>query len=394
MSQPQPHPIFGIQELVQAIVSSLPPRQTIHATLVNRTWFHASIPHLWHSVLFKDALSLLGERGMRGTRFGFRETPTQAQWNRFLVYSKYVRVLEGISLEDGLLQAATRFRPDSVTYLFPNLRVFIWTTLGDLTDLSALISPSLESFGLKVPKQNVPSFKHVCHLLTTRLHVLRFLSIDVGASKVDIQCHEFVQQLLTHFEKTLMHIHLSNTFYTQNTVQGLYRVQHLCTLSIGPNGHLGINEIPLSWTNPKLIMGKGNFQSLQKFSFTGTQKKLCDQLLDRWIFSGLTELTWHSSSRFVKPDSFITTIAYSCPQLVTLTIDLIRTHPHSPYIPAVIQWPTLRPLLRLQNLSVLSLPCWNVHMMPADLTELATLERLGMDHDQFALHHLAPPDDP
>ncbi|GJJ10810.1 hypothetical protein Clacol_005038 [Clathrus columnatus] len=365
------HPIFEIQELIGEIVSWMPPRQTIHTALVNRTWFHASIPYLWYSVSLKGALSLLGKWGMCRDRFGFLETPTETQWDLFLVYSKHVRLLEGISLEGRLLQAATRFRPDSVTYLFPNLRVLIWTTMGDLTDLNALISPSLESFGLKVPELTASSFQRLCHLLITRLKVLRFLDIDVlVALKADIQCHHLFQELLEHFKETLMWIQIPSLFYTHKTLKMLSKIQHLCNLSIGPDNLLQINEIPVSWTDHKLIERRENFHSLQKFSFTGTQKKLCDKLLTRYSLSALLDFTWHSCTRLDDPEFLITIMVSSCPHLETLTVGHSQMYPIIPFTPPVIHWPAIRPLLRLQNLSTLSLNSWTIQMTPENLIEL------------------------
>ncbi|GJJ10834.1 hypothetical protein Clacol_005062 [Clathrus columnatus] len=424
---PRTHPIFEILELIEAIVSWMPPHELIHTALVNQKWFHASIPYLWQSVSLKGALSPLGQWGMRRKGFCFIKTSTKTQWARFLMYSKHVRLLEGSSLEGRLLRAATRFRPSLATYLFPNLRVLTWKTMRELTDLSALISPSLQSFGLKVPELTVSSFQSICHLLTNRLNVLRCLQIEVVfTSQTDIECDHLLQQLLTHFATTLMWIQLPNIFYTEETLRRLHGVQRLCNLSIGTHHHSVIEEIPLSWTEPQLFKREGNFDSLKSFSFSGSQEKLCDKLLNRYILSALIDFTWHSCGHLDDADSFITTLVYSCPQLATLTIGDSQIYFHTRRLPPVIQWPTLRPLLRLKNLSALSLHCCRVQMAPRDLIELLTsreaprtwkvleifhvtplrvsdistyskhcpdLERLGINIDGYLLNYILPPSD-
>ncbi|GJJ10807.1 hypothetical protein Clacol_005035 [Clathrus columnatus] len=169
---PQAHAIFGILELVEAILSWMSPRQTFRTALVNRLWFDASIRYLWHTMFLEQALLQLGEAETHHHGFSSMKPLTKKQWERFLTYSKHLRVLRASALHKDILRAATKIRLDGLPYLFPNLRALTWKTTGEVPDLSSLISPSLESFTLTMGDLKVPSFQHISHLLINRLRVL------------------------------------------------------------------------------------------------------------------------------------------------------------------------------------------------------------------------------
>ncbi|GJJ13630.1 hypothetical protein Clacol_007886 [Clathrus columnatus] len=315
------HPIFKVKEMVDQILSWLPPSSLAATALVNRIWFYSSLPNVW----------------------------------------RYVRIVLANEYDFPSLRKVTQLRSDNMEYLFPNLRSLRFDSrlIESPPDLGLLISPTLQNVGLSFFNLPLTFFGSCCDTLATRVKSLQLLQIcfDEPLSETAMSIPSF-NEVLKSSASTLIHAQLPQAFLTEETLRQLGRCRKLYDLRIGASFELMFDE---GW-------------SLSISIFTGSHGALCRKFIDRYTssFSSLAAIEWRECGDIDVLPSIVTTISKTCPQLEMLTLgesDMDLTEHH---LPEIVPWETFRVLLRCLRLTDLSLHCCRVSMTSDDLVELLT----------------------
>ncbi|GJJ13632.1 hypothetical protein Clacol_007888 [Clathrus columnatus] len=394
--------VFRISELLSAILSKLPSAQLARTARVNRRWFFSSIPILWREMCLRQAFTPLGSYGLANNclvryptppitllfshQRNQSELPTQAQWERFLMYSTYVRAIAGCGYDLRIISVAIRSRPSSMDYLFPNLRSLEWHTIliENLSEFNLLITPTLQNFTLNLLDFRLPSFQLLCEILCDRLKILQFLVLGFNPPRQDrTKCIESFSQILRACRSTLIHVQMPEACNTEETIGELLKMSNLRDLLIRTSFDLLFDDnysVGRKWSYHVEYDGKEgeNFGSLDNLLFTGSQQTFSDVFLNRFTLSSLRVLTWYRCMELDDPHSFASTIATACPQLKTLTLGDSEMFTSEDLLPPIISWSTIRILLKCKLLTGLSLHCCRVIMTPEELLELLTSRRDSM----------------
>ncbi|GJJ13626.1 hypothetical protein Clacol_007882 [Clathrus columnatus] len=387
------HRIFKIQDMVDQILSWLPPSTLIATALVNHMWFYSSLPNIWRLVTLSEALTplqlctcrkecsvshqvMFQTSNLVSYRENQCEPPTPQKWARFFVYSQYVRIILGNENDFLHIRKVTQFRHKTVEYLFPNLCSLRWDShfFGEsLPDFTLLISPSLENVGLRLFNLTLPFFRPFCETLANRVQSLRLLQICIDEPSWDTRkCIKSFNKVLESASSTLIHVQLPESFITEETVQALGRIQNLYDLTIGTA------TFELMFDEGWVCRGSGdenndgNFGSLVYLLLSGSQRASYHDFLNKPSFSSLAAIEWRECTELRDVVLIATTISNACPRLEILTLGESERSATEEHLPPIVPWETLRVLLRCSLLTELSLHCCRVSMTSDDLVELLT----------------------
>ncbi|GJJ13637.1 hypothetical protein Clacol_007893 [Clathrus columnatus] len=354
--------VLKIAELLNVILSSLPPAQLALTVRVNRDWFFSSIPILWKTMRFSHACTPLSPHRMAGNCFG--EPPAPAHWERFLMYSTYVRAITGCGYDFGIISEAIHSRPSSMDYLFPNLRSLEWHTVfpEDLSELNLLIPPTLESFNLNLPNVRLPSFQLLCETLSSRLKSLKFLVIAFNPPTQDRRTYIECQRRVTQ---------------AKETIEELLKLPKLRDLLIGTSFDVLFEDTyseGRKWSDyvdNNEQEGDG-FGLLEHLLFSGSQHTFGKVFLNRFTLSSLVVFDWYRCMKLEDTNSLIAIISNVFHQLKTLTLGDSEMFMSEDLPLPIIPWSTIQNLLQCTLLTSLSLHCCHVLMDREDLVRLLT----------------------
>ncbi|GJJ13638.1 hypothetical protein Clacol_007894 [Clathrus columnatus] len=372
------HPIFGIREIVDEILSWIPREELTTTARVNSFWFFASLPNLWTRVKLMEALRPLVVNGGSTEDEYLVNLPTPAQWDRFVIYSEHVRVLLGCGQDVPILMNATRWRPRTIDYFFPNLHSLIWHTptifIRRTPDFSFLLSPRLQNVSLELFGVRPSSFQLLCETLSTRVQTLRTLQLNInGLLGVTIK---FLNPILKTSASNLIQVQMPPEFQTEETLQWLRKLPRLRRLSFCAAFDPTFDEESVMNTGGVNEyhdeQKKESFRSLEKLTFTGSQRAFFDNFLNKSTLSSLAVVYWHTCLEIDDPSSFFRTVSIVCPLLTTLTIGDFEMYLHERRLPPIIPWTTVRVILNCKFLTGLSLHCCRVSMTPEELVEVLT----------------------
>ncbi|GJJ13639.1 hypothetical protein Clacol_007895 [Clathrus columnatus] len=337
------HPVLKIREMVDQILSWLPPSTLTLTARVNHLWFHSSLADIWRLVTLTEAL-----------------TPLQL-------------------CTCGMECPATRFRPDNIKYLFPNLHSlrFHSRLIDSLPDFALLISPTLQNVGLRLFNLPHTFFRSFCETLAARVKGLRLLQICFDEPPTDNnRLITSLKAVLKLSVSTLIHAQLPEAFLAEEILQELGKYRNLYDFTIGGSYELMFDEgwVCKGYTEDETK--EEGFGYMVYLSLTGSQSTPCRRFLDRpgSRFSSLAAIEWHECLDLDNITSVVTTIVNTCPLLEVLTLgesDMYFT-PAEHRLPPIVPWETIQILLHCVLLINLSLHCCRISMTSEDLVELLT----------------------